>query len=97
MTRVNLLLIAAVLGTAFWLVHLQYRSRVLYSAIYQSEKEARQLEIERERLEAELRTQGAAGRVERVAREQLQMRSANAAITQYIGAAASARTQEAPR
>jgi len=95
MTRTILLLIVAVLGSAFWLVQLQYRSRVLYSAIHQAEKEARQLEVKRERLDAELRTASAVGRVERIARERMQMRSPTPAITQYVsgtdGRAAEAR------
>ena len=95
MTRINLLLIVAVLGSAFWLVQVQYRSRVLYSAIYQAEKEARQLEINRERLEAELRTQGAAGRVERTARERMQMRTPTPAITQYVTRSGAAVTEAA--
>ena len=55
--------------------------------------DARKLETEHERLQVEKRAQATPLRVEKLAKEQLQMRNASPAITQYVtkgGAAASA-------
>ena len=46
--------------------------------------EARKLETEHERLQVEKRAQATPARVERLAKEQLQMRGATPAITQYV-------------
>lgn len=43
-TRLNLLLLLAVLGTAMFLVHTQYQSRQLYTQYYKAQSEARVLE-----------------------------------------------------
>ncbi len=44
----------------------------------------RRLELDRERLEAELQAQATHLRVEQVAREKLAMRTATPAVTQYV-------------
>lgn len=84
MLRINLLLLLAIIGSAFWLINLQYQSRKLVSEMHRAEGEARRIEIERERLTAEKRAQASPSRVERIAREQLQMRMPTPAITQYV-------------
>lgn len=84
MTRIAFLLLAAVLGSAFYLVHLQYRSRVLFTAVDRERASARRLETEREALEVQKRAQAAALRVDSAARKRLNMREAGPAITQYI-------------
>jgi len=84
MTRLNLVLLLAVMASALYLVRVQYDSRRLYAEIERVESEARRLQMERERLEVEKRAQATPARVERVAREQLQMRAATPAITQYV-------------
>lgn len=96
MVRINLLLLVAVLGSAFWLVTLQYQSRKLVSELHRAESEARKLEIERERLVAEKRAHASPSRVERIAREQLQMRMPTPAITQYVRQGEAAGTGKAP-
>ncbi len=84
MTRLNLVLLFAVLASALYLVHTQYESRRLYAEIDKARSEARQLEIEHERLQVEKRAQATPLRVEKLAKEQLQMRTATPAITQYV-------------
>jgi cell division protein FtsL len=84
MTRLNLVLLLAVLASALYLVRVQYDSRRLYSEIEKSEAEARRLQADYERLQLERQAQATPARVERVAREQLQMRAATPAITQYV-------------
>jgi cell division protein FtsL len=84
MTRLNLFLLLAVLASALYLVRVQYESRRLYSEIEKSEAEARRLQTDSERLQLERQAQSTPARVERVARDQLQMRAATPAITQYV-------------
>ena len=84
MTRLNLVLLVAVLFSALYLVRVQYESRRLYAEIERAQNEFRKLEVEHERLQVDKRAQATPGRVERVAREQLHMRPATPAITQYV-------------
>ena len=84
MTRFNLLLLVAVLMSALWLVRVQYDSRRLYTEIERSQAEAHRLEIENEQLEVQKRAQATPLRVERLAKDQLHMRTATPAITQYV-------------
>jgi cell division protein FtsL len=84
MTRLNLVLLLAVLASALYLVRTQYESRRLFAEIDKAASEARKLEIEHERLQLEKRAQATPLRVERLAKEQLHMRSASPAITQYV-------------
>jgi cell division protein FtsL len=84
MTRLNLVLLLAVMLSAMYLVQVQYDSRRLYAEIERAHGEARKLEIEHERLQVEKRAQATPLRVERLAKDQLQMRPASPAITQYV-------------
>ena len=86
MTRLNLVLLLAVLLSAMYLVQVQYESRRLYAEIERAQSEARRLEVEHERLQVERRAQATPLRVERLAKEQLQMRPATPAITHYVDA-----------
>jgi len=84
MTRLNVVLLIAVMASALYLVRTQYDSRRLYAEIDKSAGEARKLQLENERLQVEKRAQATPLRVEKLAKEQLQMRSASPAITQYL-------------
>lgn len=84
MMRLNLILLTAVLGSAFYLVRLQYESRTIYTATDKAQAVARKLTTERETLEVQKRAQTAALRVQNIARSQLSMREATPAITQYV-------------
>ena len=84
MARVNLLLFVLVLGSALYLVRTQYESRLLYTALDRAVAEARRLETEHQRLQVEKRAQATPLRVEKIARDQLKMRTATPAITQYV-------------
>jgi cell division protein FtsL len=86
MTRLNLLLLIAVLGSAIYLVHVQYMSRLLVTEMHRAELEARRLELEQDRLQVEKRAQATPLRVEKLAKDQLQMRTATPAITLYVRA-----------
>jgi cell division protein FtsL len=84
MTRLNLVLLLAVVFSALYLVHVQYESRRLFTDIDQAKAQARKLELEGDRLQVEKRAQATPLRVERLARDQLQMRVATPAITHYV-------------
>jgi cell division protein FtsL len=86
MTRLNLVLLLAVLLSALGTVQVQYESRRLYTEIEKAQGEARRIEVEHERLQVEKRAQATPLRVERLAKDQLQMRPASPAITQYVNA-----------
>ena len=84
MTRLNLVLLIAVIASALYLVRTQYESRRLYAEVDKARSDARKLEIEHERLQVEKRAQATPARVERLAKNQLHMRGATPAITQYV-------------
>jgi cell division protein FtsL len=93
MTRISLLLIVATLGSAMYLVGVQYESRRVFTELERAQREGRRLKTEFERLEVEKRSQATAARVERVAREKLQMRQVTPGITVYMGQAHSPEQQ----
>lgn len=84
MTRVNLVLLLLLLASSLYLVKTSYESRRLFAAIDRAKVEERQLEIEFKRLDAERQAQGTNARVEKVARDKLQMRSATPGVTHYV-------------
>jgi cell division protein FtsL len=82
--RLNLTLLVALMASALYLVQVQYESRRLYAEIERANNESRKLEVEHERLQVEKRAQATPARVERIAKDQLQMKPATPAITQYV-------------
>ncbi|MEW6694368.1 Cell division protein FtsL [Tepidimonas thermarum] len=84
MTRLNLVLLLALLASAFALVTVRYESRRLYVANERARAQATRLAAEHERLVAEQRALAAPWRVQHIAQRQLQMRAAHPAITEYV-------------
>lgn len=84
MTRLNLLLLLVLLASCVALVRVSYDARRLYSDLDRARNDEQALALEFKRLDAERQAQATHGRVDRVAREKLQMRTATAAITQYV-------------
>lgn len=84
MTRLNIFLLLAVLASALYLVGVQYESRRVFSELDKARSQARRLESENERLQVERRAQATPLRVEKLAKEQLQMRTVTPAITDYV-------------
>ena len=84
MLRLNLVLLLAVLVSALYLVRTQYESRRLYVELEKATAQSRQIETDSERLQVEKRAQATPLRVEKLARDRLQMRTATPAITQYV-------------
>ncbi len=89
MTRLNVVLLLAVLASALYLVNVQYESRRLFTDLDKAGSETHRLELEYERLQLEKREQATPMRVEKLAKEQLQMRTATPAITHYVALAES--------
>ena len=89
MTRLNFLLLAVLVGSCIHLVKTAYEGRQLYAALDRARNEQRLLERDFKRLQAERELQATSGRVEKVARERLAMRTATPAVTFYVDAAAS--------
>ena len=83
MTRLNLVLLAALLGSCLLLVSSAYESRRVFAALDQARGEQRQLEAEYKRLDAERQAQATHQRVDKVARERFKM-SSTAAATHYV-------------
>ena len=84
MTRLNIFLLLAVLASALYLVGVQYESRRVFSELDKARTQERRLESENERLQVERRAQATPLRVEKLAKEQLQMRTVTPAITDYV-------------
>lgn len=84
MMRLNLVLLLAVVASAMYLVQVQYQSRRLFVEVEKAQSLSRKLETERERLEVDKRSQATPLRIEKIAKEQLQMRTATPAVTQYV-------------
>ena len=84
MTRLNLVLLFAVLLSALYLVHTQYESRRLYIEMEKALAQGRKLENDKEHLQVEKRAHATPLRVEKLAKERLLMRPATPAITQYV-------------
>jgi cell division protein FtsL len=82
--KLNLLLLLALLGSAIFLVRTSYEGRRLFAAVDRAKNEQSRLDTEYKRLEAERQAQATHLRVEKVAREKLQMRTATPAVTQYV-------------
>ena len=84
MTRFNLLLLAALLLSSMYLVHVSHESRRLFAELDKARSEERLLDSEFERLKSDKQSQATPLRVEKMAREKLAMRSATPAVTQYV-------------
>ena len=86
MTRLNLVLLVVLIVSSLYLVRTAYEQRRLFAEIERAKSEAARLHSDEIRLQAEREAQATNLRVERVARERLQMRTASPAVTQYLGA-----------
>jgi cell division protein FtsL len=83
-SRVNLLLLLALLISSLYLVRNAYDARRLFTELDRARDEAARLDTEFKRLEAERDAQATNLRIERTARERLAMRTATPAVTVYV-------------
>ena len=86
MTRLNVFLMLAVLASALYVVRTQYESRRIYMELEKANAQMLKLDMENDRLQVEKRAQATPLRVEKLAKERLQMRTTTPAITQYVTA-----------
>jgi cell division protein FtsL len=84
MTRMSLLLLAALVLSGLYLVKTSYESRRLFAEIERAKAEETQLAADARRLDAERRTEATHLKVERTAREKLAMRLATPDVTLYV-------------
>ncbi len=88
MMRLSIVLLAAVVVSALYLVRVQYDSRRLFTELDRALAEAHRLETERSRLEVDKRAAATSLRVERLAKDKLAMRTVTPAITEYVNSSA---------
>lgn len=88
MSRLNLVLLLALLLSSLYLVDVSYESRRLFAELDRERARALRLESDHERLQLDARAQSTPLRVEKVAREKLSMRSATPGVTEYLAAPA---------
>jgi cell division protein FtsL len=84
MTRLNLVLLLALLASSLYLVSVQYESRRLFSELDKARTQEHRLETDKERLQVQKRSLATPLRVELLAKEKLQMHTATPAITHYV-------------
>jgi cell division protein FtsL len=84
MTRLNTLLVVALVLSSLYLVRTAYDARRLYTELDRAKNESARLEVETKRLDAERQAAATNLRVERTARERLAMRAATPAVTVYV-------------
>ena len=82
--RLNVLLFVIVLLSGLYLVHVSSRARHLFVELEKAQAEEHALETQYEQLQIDKRAQATPLRVEKVAREKLNMRTASAAVTHYV-------------
>lgn len=90
-TRLNLLLLMALLASCVYLVRVSYDARRLFAEIDEAQTAENRLTTEFERLQTEQRSQATPLLVEKIARQKLSMRTATPAVTHYVEYAGVAR------
>ena len=90
MTRVNVLLLVALIFSSLYLVRVSHDSRRLFTELDRARNEERLLDSEYERLRSDKQSQATPLRVEKTARDKLAMRNATPAVTQYVSYARAA-------
>ena len=90
MTRLNVLLLVALIFSSLYLVRVSHDSRRLFTELDHARNEERLLDSEYERLRSDKQSQATPLRVEKTARDKLAMRNATPAVTQYVSYARAA-------
>lgn len=90
MTRLNVILLVALIFSSIYLVRVSHESRRLFAELDKARSDERLLDSEFERLKSDKQSQATPLRVEKTARDKLAMRTATPAVTQYISRSGSA-------
>jgi cell division protein FtsL len=96
MTKLNILLVVLLIASSLYLVKTSHDARLRFTAIDRAKTEQGKLDSEYKRLEAERQAQATTLNVERKAKERLQMRTANPALSMYVMDAGVKPTASAP-
>ena len=96
MTRLNVLLLIALIFSAIYLVRVSHESRRLFADLDKARNEERVLGSEFERLQSDKQSQATPLRVEKTARDKLAMRGATPAVTLYVSGARVGASASAP-
>jgi cell division protein FtsL len=83
-TKLNILLVVLLIASSLYLVKTSHDARLRFAAIDRAKTEQGKLDSEHKRLEAERQAQATAVNVERKAKERLQMRTVNPALSMYV-------------
>ena len=84
MNKASVLMLIALLLSCLALVRSAYESRRVFAELDKARLEQRKLDADFKRLDTERQTQATHQRVERMAREQLHMKTATPAVTAYV-------------
>lgn len=84
MSRTNFFLLFAVVLCAMSVVRAQYQGRRTFAALDVAQQRAEQLQMDEDRLQVEYRAMSAPGRIEQIARTELDMRPITAARTIFV-------------
>lgn len=84
MKRINLFLLVLTVGSALWLVHLQYERRLLGKQLADMTAIAHQLDKQHDDLSAQRDTLLSNMSVDALARQRLAMREASLGATRYV-------------
>jgi cell division protein FtsL len=93
MGRVAVVLLALLVLSGLYLVQVAYEERRLFAELNKAQDEAQRLEAEFSRLKAQAQAQAAPLRVERLAKDKLDMRVAMPVSTLYVQAEAAGASQ----
>lgn len=96
MTRLNMLLLVALILSSVYLVRVAHESRRLYAELDRAQNEEHLLDIEYDRLQTEKQAEATPLRVEQAARDKLSMRTATPAVTLYVTQAAASAPEKTP-
>lgn len=86
MIRFNTLLLLAAVFCALGIVTSQHKARKLFQALEAEQRRAEDLDVEFDQLQLELSTWSTSPRIEKIAREQLKMRTPEAAKVLTVSA-----------
>lgn len=84
MTRLSLALLLVLMASAMFLVKTSYEARQVFASLEKAKSEERQLAADAVRLEAEERSESTHLRIEKDAREKLNMRLPTPDVTMYV-------------
>jgi cell division protein FtsL len=84
MTRLNVMLLLALMFSSLYLVSVAHDARRLFTELDKARAQERLLESDHERLRSDKQSQATPLRVEKTARDKLAMRPATAAVTHYV-------------